>query len=74
MRKSDSETHGDANQMGQKREGLSERRVEGEKGVPCGWTGSGLLGRRGWDTPHSVNGLDKGQEMKVHTYRLCRGH
>ena len=59
-------------------EGLSERVVESGKGVPCGWTGFGSLGRRGWDTPHSVNDLGKGQEMKIHIYIyiyiLCRGH
>lgn len=45
---------------------LSERMVEGEKGVHCGWTGFGSLESRGWDIPSSVSGLGKGQEMKIH--------
>lgn len=40
--------------------------MEGENGVHCGWAGFGSLGRRGWDTPSSGSGLDKGQEMEIH--------
>lgn len=31
------------------------------------WTGGfGSLERRGWDTPSSVSGLGKGQQMEIH--------
>lgn len=48
-----------------RREGFSERVVEGKKGVHCGWTGFGSLERREWDIPSTVSRLGKGQEIQI---------